>query len=90
MEDIDLIEYAQLIRQTVAKWTGIPVSIGIGPTKTLAKIANKVAKTYKGYNGVFNITDHPKTEKILFYRFGGYLGLVANMQKDENRFSKRW
>lgn len=65
MEDIDLIEYAQLIRQTVAKWTGIPVSIGIGPTKTLAKIANKVAKTYKGYNGVFNITDHPKTEKIL-------------------------
>ncbi|HOE91410.1 MAG TPA: Y-family DNA polymerase, partial [Candidatus Cloacimonadota bacterium] len=65
MENIDLIEYAQTIRQTVLKWTGIPVSIGIAPSKTLAKIANRVAKTYKGYNGVFNITDHPKTEKIL-------------------------
>jgi len=29
---------------TVTKWTGIPVSLGIGPTKTLAKVANDVAK----------------------------------------------
>jgi nucleotidyltransferase/DNA polymerase involved in DNA repair len=32
------------IRHTVRQWTGIPVSIGIGPTKTLAKAANRIAK----------------------------------------------
>ena len=36
------------IRQRVLKWTGIPVSIGGGPTKTLAKIANYWAKKQKG------------------------------------------
>ncbi len=65
MEQTDLTQYARTIRETVLKWTGIPVSIGIATTKTLAKIANRVAKTYKGYHGVFNMVDHPKTEKIL-------------------------
>jgi len=32
------------IRERIYQWTGIPVSIGIGPTKTLAKLANKIAK----------------------------------------------
>ena len=32
------------IKDSILKWTGIPVSIGIGPTKTLAKIANHLAK----------------------------------------------
>ena len=32
------------IRRTVKQWTGIPVSVGIGPTKTLAKAANHLAK----------------------------------------------
>ncbi len=35
---------AALIRQTVKQWTGIPVSIGLGPTKVLAKVANRLAK----------------------------------------------
>jgi DNA polymerase V len=39
-----LKEYAETISRTVKKWTGLPVSVGIGPTKTLAKIANKRAK----------------------------------------------
>lgn len=42
--------YAQEIKQTVFKWIGIPVSIGVGATKTLAKIANKAAK--RGNEGV--------------------------------------
>ena len=33
-------------------WTDIPVSVGIAPTKTLAKVANKFAKKYEGYRGV--------------------------------------
>ena len=32
------------MKQTVKQWTGIPVSIGIAPTKTLAKVANHMAK----------------------------------------------
>ena len=40
-----LVQYARHVQATVRRHTGIPVSIGIGPTKTLAKIANRLAKT---------------------------------------------
>jgi DNA polymerase V len=40
----DLTQFALRIRETVKQWTGIPVSIGFAQTKTLAKIANKIAK----------------------------------------------
>jgi DNA polymerase V len=40
----DLTGYAQEIARTTRQWTGIPVSIGIASTKTLAKIANRMAK----------------------------------------------
>jgi DNA polymerase V len=36
--------YGQTLRTTIQQWTGIPVSIGIAPTKTLAKLANRLAK----------------------------------------------
>ena len=40
----DLTAYCQNICTTVKQWTGIPISIGIAPTKTLAKLANRLAK----------------------------------------------
>lgn len=40
----DLIDYGQQIRQRVRQWTGIPVCVGIGSSKTLAKLANHCAK----------------------------------------------
>jgi DNA polymerase V len=40
----NLPNYAQTLRSTVVRNTGIPVSVGIAPTKTLAKLANKLAK----------------------------------------------
>ena len=43
------------IRERIYQWTGIPVSIGIGPTKTLAKLANKIAKKNSS-NGVYILT----------------------------------
>jgi DNA polymerase V len=61
----DLNEYCREIRKKVRKWTGIPVSIGIASTKTLAKIANHVSKKYPGYHGVFNMLRHPEINKIL-------------------------
>jgi len=39
-----LTDYGRKIQQTVKQWTGIPVSVGIAQTKTLAKIANRIAK----------------------------------------------
>ena len=43
------------IRERIYQWTGIPVSIGIGPTKTLAKLANKIAKKNSS-KGVYILT----------------------------------
>jgi len=48
-------DLARLIRGMVMTWTGIPVSVGIGPTKTLAKAANRVAKKSPG--GYFDFCD---------------------------------
>jgi len=54
-ESENLYNEAITMRNRVNKWTGIPVSIGIGPTKTLAKLASKVAKTE---GGVHILTSH--------------------------------
>jgi DNA polymerase V len=60
-----LTDYGRLIRQTVKKWTGLPVSIGIAGTKTLAKIANRIAKRTPQYDGVFDLTDAAGIEEVL-------------------------
>jgi DNA polymerase V len=60
-----LAEYAQLIQKRVKQWTGMPVSVGIGPTKVLAKVANKLAKNYHRHNGILVITDHRKIDTML-------------------------
>ncbi|WAC07957.1 MAG: Y-family DNA polymerase [Thermodesulfobacteriota bacterium] len=60
-----LTEHGQLIRNTIKKHIGIPVTIGIAPTKVLAKIATKIAKKDKTLNGVFDITIHPNIDELL-------------------------
>jgi len=55
-ENLDL--YGRKIRQTVLQWTGIPVSVGIAKTKTLAKIANRLAKKSIKANGVLDLTQN--------------------------------
>ena len=51
-ENYELNTYCQHIRKTIKKWVGIPVSIGVGSTKTLSKIANNLAKKHSHYKGV--------------------------------------
>ena len=51
-----LADYARDVQATVRRHTGIPVSIGIGPTKTLAKIANHLAKTDRDAGGLYDLT----------------------------------
>ncbi len=52
----NLTDYGMRISSAVKKWTGVPVSIGIGETKTLAKIANKAAKKSPETKGVLDLT----------------------------------
>ena len=52
-----LIAHAAELRRTVGRWTGIPVSVGVAATKTLAKVANYIAKKRAGTGGVFVIAD---------------------------------
>ena len=59
----NLYEYCKTIREKILQWTGIPVSIGIAPTKVLAKVANHVAK--KKTDGVFDIRCQQKQDDIL-------------------------
>ena len=56
--------YEQVVKQ-VRKWVGIPISIGLAPTKTLAKIASKYAKQYPAYHGVCIIDSEEKRQKAL-------------------------
>lgn len=49
--------YANDLRETVRKWTGIPTCVGLGPTKTLAKLANWLAKHDDSFGGVCDFTD---------------------------------
>ena len=46
-----LRDYGKRIVHTIGKGTGIPVTLGIAPTKTLAKVASRYGKKYKGYGG---------------------------------------
>ncbi|MGO4670742.1 Y-family DNA polymerase [Bosea sp. 2RAB26] len=50
-------ELGRDLRSTVSKWTGVPTCVGIGPTKTLAKLANKIAKTTPQLGGVCDLTN---------------------------------
>ena len=61
----DLMEHGRLIRRTVKQWTGIPVSVGISETKTLAKVANWIAKRTPDTGGVFDLLACPDRGALL-------------------------
>ncbi len=62
----DMEIYAQQMRKRVHKWTGMPVSIGLGPSKGLAKVANRIAKKFAAKtNGVYVIDSEEKRIKAL-------------------------
>jgi len=62
-----LREVSYAMRERVGRWTGMPVCVGIGPTKTLSKLANHVAKKHPRSKGVFNynaLTEAQKTKLL--------------------------
>ena len=64
-EHFDLTKLMREVRQCIKLWTDIPVSIGIAPSKTLAKMGSKFAKQYQGYRGVCMIDTEEKRRKAL-------------------------
>ncbi|MCW8916788.1 MAG: Y-family DNA polymerase [Magnetovibrio sp.] len=64
-EDWDVSAYASELRTKVKCWTGIPVSVGIGPTKTLAKLAAERVKKDKISGGVNVLCHHASIEAAL-------------------------
>ena len=65
MDPAQMRSKAEEIVYKVRRYTGVPVCVGIAPTKTLAKVANWYAKHYKGYKGYCIIDDDTKREKAL-------------------------
>ena len=61
----DPIAYGQRIRKAVVRATGIPVCVGMGPTKTLAKLANFAAKKWQKTDGVLDLSDPVRREKLM-------------------------
>ncbi|MCA9389775.1 Y-family DNA polymerase [candidate division WWE3 bacterium] len=59
------IKFAEKLRADILQWVGIPVSIGIAPTKTLAKAANERAKKDLTLNGVLDISDEEEIQQLL-------------------------
>ena len=60
-----LRDYGLEVVRTVTQGIGIPVSLGVAPTKTLAKLANRFAKKYSGYQNVCIIDTDDKRIKAL-------------------------
>ncbi|MBP6976522.1 Y-family DNA polymerase [Candidatus Dojkabacteria bacterium] len=61
----DCTKYCKEIRERILKNTGIPTTIGIAYTKTLTKVASKIAKKNKEYNGVLSLLNTGTNDKYL-------------------------
>ncbi len=83
-------KYGQKIVRTVGKGTGIPISLGIAPTRTLAKVASKFAKKYKGYHGCCIIDTEEKRQKALdLFEVGDVFGIGRKMKEHLSKYGIR-
>lgn len=55
-----ITDYCYQVRDALRKRALITCGVGVGPTKTLAKFANHIAKKHPEWRGVFNLQDHPQ------------------------------
>ncbi|MCA9392369.1 Y-family DNA polymerase [candidate division WWE3 bacterium] len=76
---------ATLIRDIVWRWTGIPVSVGVAPTKTLAKAANEYAKKHEECKGVLVLNDGNADDVLSKIEVGDVWGVGWQYTKLLNR-----
>ena len=73
---VDEEKTGRMLRACIGRCTGIPVSVGIAPTKTLAKMASHFAKKYAGYKGCCLIdTDEKRQKALSLYPLGEVWGI---------------
>jgi len=76
MEQQDLKKWGENLHQKVKRYVGMPISIGIAPNKTLAKIASHFAKKYQGYRHCCMIdTDEKRIKALKLYPIGDVWGV---------------
>ncbi|QOR38218.1 Y-family DNA polymerase [Billgrantia diversa] len=64
-----MLEHARQLHDRVRQYTGIPVCVGVAPTRTLAKFANRAAKKIPAYRGVCVLQADSAETKALLQRF---------------------
>lgn len=78
----DLKAFGEHLSKKVLKWTGIPVTIGIARTKTLAKIAARYGKNYPGFHKCCLIADDEQREKALrMFEVGDVWGIGRRISR---------
>lgn len=78
----DLVDYGQQMRSKVQRYTGIPTSVGIAPTKALSKLANRIAKKYPQLESVYYMDSEQKRIKALkWLSVGDIWGIGRQYQK---------
>ena len=75
-DGVNLKEWGENLHKKIKQWVGMPVSIGLAPTKTLAKMASHFAKKHKGYHHCCLIDNDERREKALrLYPIGEVWGI---------------
>lgn len=86
--DEQITELSTMLVTKIKKWVGIPVSIGVAPTKTLAKVASKLCKQYPKLNGVCIMTRPQDITKVLSkYPINDIWGIGRRYQKILNNIN---
>ena len=86
LNSTSLVEHSQDLVSRIQTWLGLPVCVGIGPTKTLAKLANRIAKKSKHKNDaasrVYLLEGGSETDRLLQQTaVGSIWGIGLNMQQ---------
>ncbi|MEA3405324.1 MAG: Y-family DNA polymerase [Pseudomonadota bacterium] len=80
----NLTHYGQQIKQRVGQWIGIPVAVGIAPSKTLAKLANHLAKKQPDLNGVLDysaLSESTQTALLKTVKVGNIWGVGKRLSQ---------
>ena len=82
-ENYDLLSYASKMRNTILKWTGIPTSVGIAPTKSLAKISNKIARKFPSQTKHVYVldTDYKRSKALNYFPLNDIWGIGRRLSK---------
>src|SRR5690554_2488987 len=62
---VALADFGQRVRHTIHRHVGLPVCVGMAPTRTLAKLANYAAKKYPATGGVVDLTDPARQRRLM-------------------------